>query len=248
MKDFQKYQAEFTSHIRNPKSHPRPVGVSARRMKVYNEIVFNNMESTLSSCFPVCRRIVGIRRWQRLVRAFLAGHACATPWFRQIPEEFLNWLASRPAMLDALPPFFESLAHYEWIELAVAVSDVRPSPADANGNLLAGRPVLAPALALLEYPYAVHHISPHFMPQQPDVEPTRLLVFRDPEETVRFVEVNAVTARLVQLLQGDVPSGRAALERIALELRHPDPAEVMQFGVAVLENLRQQGAIIGVAL
>lgn len=248
MSVFQQYQAEFTGHIRDPQASPRPAGVPARRMRVYTEIVFNNMESTLAACFPVSKKIVGVRRWRRLVRSFIAEHRCATPWFRQIPEEFVHWLQTRPAVLKDLPAFFENLAHYEWIELAVAVADVEAPAFEPHGDLLDGRPVLAAAMVLLEYAYPVHHISPHFLPSGPDDEPTRLLVFRDLTDEVRFVEVNAVTARLVQLLQGDVSSGRVVLEQIARELQHPDPDAVITFGVGVLEHLRQQGAILGVGL
>lgn len=248
MSVFQQYQADFTRHIRDPESVARPRGVPARRMNIYTEIVFNNMEATLAACFPVSKKIVGVRRWQRLVRAFLAEHRCATPWFRQIPEEFLRWLETTPLAIAGLPAFIGSLAHYEWVELAVAVADVEAEAADAGGDLLQGRPVLAAALSLLEYPYPVHHFSPRFKPLQPAVEPTRLLVFRDKEDAVRFVEINAVTARLVQLLREGVCSGRAALERIATELQHPDPAAVLNFGTVLLGDLRQQGAILGTAV
>ena len=245
MSAFRQYQAAFTGHIRAPKSVSRPQGVSARRMKIYTEIVFNNMEATLAACFPVTKKIVGIRRWRQLVRAFLAGHACTTPWFRQIPEEFLSWLESTA---EPLLPFIRSLAHYEWIELAVAVADVEPERADAGGDLLQGRPVLAAALASLEYPYPVHHISPHFKPSQPAAEPTRLLVFRDARDEVRFVEINAVTARLVQLLREAPSTGRGALAQVAVELKHPDPTAVLGFGAVLLDDLRAQGAILGTAV
>ena len=248
MNQFQQYQTAFTDHIRDPGVAARPAGVPARRMKIYTEIVFNNMEATLAACFPVCKKIVGVRRWRRLVRAFMTEHRCTTPWFRQIPEELLRWLETRPAPVADFPPFFASLAHYEWIELMVALADVQPAPADADGDLLAERPVLAAALTLLEYPYPVHHISPRFKPLHPDAEPTRFLVFRDAHDAVRFVEVNAVTARLVQLLQAETGSGRQVLERIAGELQHPDPDAVIAFGAGLLGELRQQGAILGTAM
>ena len=56
---FQRYQLAFTGHIRNPQLNKRPRGVEARRMKVYNELVFNNLESFLLACFPVLRKVLG---------------------------------------------------------------------------------------------------------------------------------------------------------------------------------------------
>lgn len=245
MTAFQRYQAEFTSHLRDPKTAPRPKGVAARRMKIYTEIVFNNMEGTLSTCFPVLRKIIGTRRWVRLVRDFMKQHRCTTPLFRQIPEEFLHWLEKSPQTTVALPPFLYSLAHYEWIELAVAVADVATEIADPSVDLLQNRPVLTPSLAVLEYPYPVHRISPRFKPSRPDAEPTRLLVFRDANYEVHFIELNAVTARLILLLQAHQISGRAALEKIATELHHPAPDSILQHGAKVLADLQRQGAILG---
>ncbi len=239
---FQQYQADFTGHIRAPKTAARPKGVSARGMRVYAEIVFNNMHDTLSACFPVAKKVLGVRRWARLVRAFMAEHRCTTPWFRQIPEELLGWLETSPQAVQELPPFFLSLAHYEWMELAIAVSDAAPTIAPSpERDLLANRPTLAPALALLEYAWPVHRISPRFKPEQPST--THLLVFRDAADEVRFIELNPVSARLVDLLQPGQLTGQQALEQIAKEIQHPDPQAVVSFGAGILEGLRQQGAL-----
>lgn len=245
---FQQYQAEFTGHIRNPKAAKRPKGVPARRMRVYTEIVFNNMDETLATCFPVCRKILGTRRWKQLVREFMAGHRCATPWFRQIPEELLHWLETSPPATRDLPPFLYSLAHYEWMELAIAVSEAAleamPAP---DGDLIAGQPVLAPALALLQYDWPVHRISPRFQPTQPLAQPVHLLVFRDQADDVKFIELNPVSARLIALLQGGDRTSRQALQQVATEMQHPDPQAVIRFGTELLDDLRRQGAIWGIA-
>jgi len=246
MSPFQQYQAEFTAHIRDPKAVARPKGVPARRMKVYTEIVFNNMEETLSACFPVARKVLGVRRWVRLVRAFFAQHRCSTPWFRQIPEEFLRWLETSPDAAAGLPPFLYSLAHYEWVELALALSDAPLPPHDAEGDLLADVPLLAPALMLLRYDWPVQRISPRFKPLRPLAEPAHLLVFRDAGDEVRFIEINQLSARLLGLLQAGGISGAAALQVVADELRHSDHAALLRHGAALLADLQRQGAIIGV--
>ena len=37
-------QAEFTRHIRNPAQAPAPAGVESRRMKIYNDLIYNNKQ------------------------------------------------------------------------------------------------------------------------------------------------------------------------------------------------------------
>jgi hypothetical protein len=243
---FQRYQYAFTAHIRDPQGVARPRGVPRERMRVYNELLYNNLEGFLLACFPVCRKILGARAWKRLVRAFFSGHRCRAPLFRQIPEEFVQWLARRPV---EVPDYLPHLAHYEWVELAV---DTSPATVDEGaiarqGDLLTGRPVLNPAAMLVAYPYPVHRIGPRLRPDRPDLTPTRILVFRDDQDRVRFIVLNAVSARLLALLGEGRLSGRAALEAIATELRHPDPAAVVAAGAQVLEDLRAQGAIPGTA-
>ncbi|MFM9914063.1 MAG: DUF2063 domain-containing protein [Methylophilaceae bacterium] len=242
---FQQYQTEFTRHIRNPKVAKRPVGVSARRMAVYNEIVFNNFRGLVESCFPVTQEVLGVRRWTRLLREFFIQHQCATPIFRQIPEEFLRWLEVEPPA--DTPAFLSSLAHYEWVELSLAVSEaVMPDSVDVQGDLLAGCPALAPALALLSYPYAVQRIGKRYKPTQPDSEPTHIVAFRRVDDTVKFIVLNPVSARLLTLLADGALTGLQALNQIAEELQHPKPEVVINSGLEILKNLRLEQAIIGV--
>lgn len=241
---FQRYQAEFCAHARSPRANPRPAGVSAKRIGVYAQLLFNNMESTLAGCFPVSKKVLGTRRWNALVRNFFAGHRCSTPLFRQIPEEFLQWLQQADHL--GVPPFLPQLAHYEWVELALAVSDAPlPTGWEADGDLLEGKPALVPALMLLRYDWPVQRISPRFKPVQPLTDPVWLLVFRDAGDVVRFIELNPVSARLIELLQTGAYTGRAALRQIAQELQHPDPQQVVAFGAEVLASLKQCGALLG---
>lgn len=244
--EFQRYQFDFTAHIRDPKANPRPAGVDARRMKIYNELLYNNIESFLLACFPVLRQVLGTRKWAKLVRAFFSTHRSHTPYFRQIPDEFVQFLQNEWAPPDGYPPYLLALAHYEWIELVLSVSnrsvDCR---VDAAGDLMDGLPVLNPVLANLRYDWPVHRIAPRrkVLPAE-----TCLLVFRDADDQVAFTEINAFTARLLALLEPGTLSGRAALEQVATESRHPDPALILHAGSAILEDLRARGAILGVCL
>jgi len=243
--EFQRYQRAFTAHIRDPKVHPRPAGVEARRMKVYNELLYNNIEGFLLACFPVLRKVLGARKWAKLVRAFFSTHRSRTPYFRQIPDEFIQFLQNEWTPADGYPPYLLALAHYEWIELVLSVSNRSADRAvDAAGDLLDGVPLLNPVLANLHYDWPVQRIAPRRKVQPAE---TFLLVFRDQDDRVQFSEINAFTARLLSLLEPGSLSGRAALEQIASESRHPDPALILRAGVELLDDLRARGAILGVA-
>jgi len=241
--EFQRYQYAFTAHIRDPKAQPRPAGVEARRMKIYTELLYNNIEGFLLACFPVLRQVLGVRKWSALVRDFFRTHRSHTPYFRQIPDEFIQFLQSEWTPPAGYPPFTLALAHYEWIELLLSVSNRSADHAmDPAGDLLDGVPLLNPVLANLRYDWPVHRIAPRRKTQPAE---THLLVFRDTADQIQFIEINAFTARVVTLLETGTLSGRAALEQVADESRHPDRTLLVQAGGALLNDLRARGAILG---
>lgn len=239
---FQHFQSAFADHLRDPAHVARPAGIPARRAAVYQELVFNNLCGFVDSCFPVSRAVLGEARWRRLCRTFLRDWPLHTPWFRDIPREFARYLAEAP-IATPLPAWLPELAHYEWVELAVDISDA-PVPAhDPDGDLLAGRVVLNPTLMNLAYAWPVQRIGPDYRPRQP--QPTHLVVYRDADDRVRFSEVTPVTGRLLDLFASETLSGRQAILRLAEELKHPDPGQWIGFGAALLADLRQQGILLG---
>lgn len=245
---FQQYQMQFAANIRNPKDNPKPDCVATRRMRVYQQIVFANIESALSNCFPVAKSVIGKRLWQRLIRGFFVHHQSHSPLFRQIPEEFLAYLQQTHNWADipVLPIYFNSLAHYEWIELAVASSELSIDMATVNqqGDLMEELVVLAPTLKLLSYDYPVHQISPKNKPKQALPAPVYLAVYRDMADEVRFVEINQVTYTLLDKIAAKALSGKAVLTQMAAEMAYP-AEKLLAFGLPILQDLHQQQLILG---
>jgi len=236
---FQKYQLEFTAHIRNPAANKKPAKVKDSRMAVYREIVFNNIFGSVSTCFPVCKSILGALAWKKLVREFFAQHQATTPIFREIPQQFLQFLKTT----KNLPDYFEQLAHYEWVELAVASQPTAPIKLSKKWDLLKETPILAPAHMLLEYDFAVHKISKKRLPES--IESAHLLVFRKAENVVKFIELNSMTFELLSLIDENSMTGEQALVRLAEAIKHPDTNAMIQFGEKILADLANQGAIVG---
>jgi len=244
---FQQYQFAFSSHIRNPKLNKRPRGVEARRMKVYNELVYNNLEGFLLACFPVLRKVLGQRKWAKLVRDFFSTHHCNTPFFRQIPDEFVHYLKNERGEHPDDPAFLQELAHYEWVELMLSVSNKEANFAliDVHGDLMQGQPVLNPVLSLQSYAYPVHRISPRFKPTAEQKEETHFAILRNIDDEVKFILINPVSMRLLALLQSTALSGDEILLQIAEELMHPDPSFILQAGKEMLQSLRESQVILG---
>ncbi len=241
-------QLAFAAHIRNPEGSPAPSDVDARRMAIYTDLFFNNIESLLAANFPVIRALHDAAGWRTLVRDFYASHRSRTPLFTEIAREFIRHLEHRAEAGSADPLFLVELAHYEWSELALTLdeNDLARIEHDPHGNVLEEVPLLSPLVRVLAYRFPVHRIGPDFRPASPGAHPTLILLTRGRDDAVHFLEIDALTALLVERLQANrIDSGRVVLETLLRELGRGDDATLTASGLDILARLQAREAILG---
>ena len=218
-------------------------------MAIYRDLLYRNVESFLANSFPVLRKVIKDDDWHSLMREYFKNHQSRTPLFPKMPQEFLQYLQDNEETAQDLYPFLLELAHYEWVELALSIDsrEIRQDGLDTGGDLLSGVPVLNELSWSLAYNYPVHRIGPDYLPGEKPAQPTCLLVYRDRQDSVRFIELNPLAARLVDCLKENEEnkSGREILMEIAGEIAHPDPEVVINGGRAVLEDMRAKQVILG---
>lgn len=243
MKSFQETQLAFAKHLRAPDCYPAPVEMDDRRMAIYRELIYNNIESFIANVFPVLRSLLNDEHWHLIVRDFIHRHHCQTPYFLEISEEFLQYLMQERDPCEGDPAFLLELAHYEWIELALDVSEASiPLASSYPAEPLLSRPRVSPLAMCLSYQYPVHKISPRYQPLVP--EPTHLVVYRNRDDKVRFMAVNAMTLRLLYLLQTNTGATLGdQLHLIAAELQHNHPEALFDEALALLDELFRLGII-----
>ncbi|MEM8561215.1 MAG: putative DNA-binding domain-containing protein [Pseudomonadota bacterium] len=229
-------QMELAHYLRSPSVALAPAGVEQRRLDVYERLVFNNIERLVGSVFPVLRSLYAEAQWSALVRTFIQDHTCRSPYFLELGQEFLQFLMEEHAPRECDPPFMAELAHYEWVELALDVAEQEPLAQRDYEDILLARPQLSPVAWLLSYQFPVHRIGPNFQPSEAG-EPTFLVVYRNRDDVVRFMELNAATARLVELTRDNISAdGRSLLQTLASETGM-DESAVLSFGADQLRQL-----------
>jgi len=88
-------------------------------------------------------------------------------------------------------------------------------------------------------------MGPDFLPEQAPELPSYLVVYRNRNDKVKFMELNLVTARLLYLLEEDENlSGQQALDQITQEMNHPNPEVVINGGLSTLQELQSSGIIL----
>jgi len=235
-------------HVREPGMHAGPPAIEPRRLKVYRDLVYNNLDGLLAGNFPVIRKTVGDDAWAALVRAFLARHRSHTPLFTELGREFIGFLES-DAGADPSRPWLGELAHYEWAELGLQLSDAMPPPHDPDGDLLDGVPVLSPLSWPLAYRWPVHRIGPGFEPLEPPPEPTLVLLRREKDGRIHFSMLSPLLFRLLELLgANEERAGREVLRHLAGEAGQPGLDAFIDTAQPMLQRLRDEGVLSGTRL
>ncbi|MGB5256868.1 MAG: putative DNA-binding domain-containing protein [Woeseiaceae bacterium] len=247
--DFQQKQYAFAAHIRDPDNVAAPQGIEDRRMAIYRKLFFNNLINLLATMFPVLRKIHTDEQWRKMIRQFMQHHKAATPYFLQLPEEFLSFLETEYELGPSDHAFLLELAHYEYVELALSVSTAKNDlqDIDPDGDLLANMPVKSALTWAFAYHYPVHRISPEFLPTEPSEQAVYLALYRDSNDKVRFLELNAVTAGLLDAIENNTAraTGEALIRELGRKINYPDLDAFVQHGKDAIGELRKLEIIVG---
>ncbi|ANO51695.1 HvfC family RiPP maturation protein [Woeseia oceani] len=248
---FQKAQYAFAAHIRDPDHAPAPDAIEDRRMAIYRELFFNNLFKLLGSTFPVLKALYGDSGWRRLVRAFMISHQAQTPYFLEIPKEFIAFLQDEYELTQDDPAFLIELAHYEWAELALSVSDESNdlSRIDGDGDLQAGVPIKSVLAWTLAYRFPVHRIDATYQPDEAPEQATFLSVYRKDNDELGFMELNPLTARLLEMIADNQEghNGRDIILGLAQEIAYTDQNALLEHGAVALGEMREAGILLGTA-
>lgn len=240
---FYEQQRQFLAYLRQPAIDLLPDGFDPDRMSVYAKLLYNNFDENLSACFPVLHSLLSDRQWQSILLDFIHTHRCLTPYYRQLPNEFMQYLQTERQKSPDDPAFLLELAHFEWVELELLVAETESVAFKPlrEIDLLDQLPVFAPTIVLLHYQWPVQQINADYRPVEPG-RATHILGFRDLAEQVRFIALSPATAQLLQGLQNQL-TARQVLARM-----WPDePPGLTQFATDLLMDLHGQGAIMGMA-
>lgn len=254
MMHFQEIQKEFSKHIRNPDKNAGPNNIEQRRLKIYSELFYNNVHEFVARAFPVLKKIYSDNEWHKMVRDFFENHHCQSPYFSDIAKEFLNFLETERKDVND-PPFLLELAHYEWVELALSISqeEIPQTGFNPQGDLLKGQIFISPLAWPLHYQWPVHQISPKFQPKE-STQTYFLIVYRNSEYQIKFMELNAISARLLSIIQENPTlTGAQSIEHLSEELITQGLTQfplalLLEKGKETYNLLREKNIILGTRL
>lgn len=210
MSDALKQLQNAFSHAARGHEATQSFDLEKRRLSIYQELLLNNLHEVISPCFPVLLSILPTDIWWEILKDFLKHYRVTTPIFHELPFFMVKYLETHP-----IPeyPFAYELAHYEWVELEVELSEPqKTSQAKGAISLLEQPWQLSGTARLLEYNYEVDKISLDYQPQT--AVKTYLIVYQM-EGEVEFLKINELSFQLLTMMLQESMSARAIIQMLS---------------------------------
>ena len=179
---------------------------SFERLEIYNRQYWFRLFSSFEEDFPGLKSVVGSRRFQALMRAYLEAHPSRSFTLRNLGSSLVEWLKENPQYAKPDADSAVAMAALEWAHIEAFDNESRePLTADEIARLDGDSHIaLQPYLRLLAAPYAVDDA---------------LLAVREGSQPTGMQASNAVSIHLVRRAR----SRRLVREQIYLAVhRHDD--------------------------
>lgn len=220
--------------------------VGAERMLVYRQLVHNRFRNTTRDFIPRTTARLGRARYREDMGAFIEAVGARSPYLRDLPAEFVAWVAPRWRDDPQVPDYLLDLARHELLDLDVR-NDWRGGEEPTEIPMALDRPLRFDGAArLVEYQYAVHRLPKAVDDRsEPDQEATRLLVYRDAEHRPRYLALTPFAAALLQALVVDGLAVQPGLLAACEALGEPLDDDKLASTAQLLSDLGERGVCLG---
>lgn len=241
-------QRGFCNYLRDPENHGLPTGLGSRRLNVYRDLVFNNVESLLGNAYPVIKSIMG-EQWRSLVREFFVDYKASTPYFTRLGKEFFYFLREREGRWEQ-PDYLTELACYELLELELNYREGQDTAEEKLSFSDAGL-VFSSLAELAQYRYPVHQLSKDYLPDSAPAIPTFILMYRNADDRVVFFQLSEFAFQLLTLIDQQ-PGYNAChwmdsiVDNLPQQMEEAQKQQFIVSGLTMLERFHTDKVLLGV--
>lgn len=165
---------------------------SFERLEIYNRQYWFRVFSSFEEDFPGLKSIVGTRRFERLMRAYLEAHPSRSFTLRNLGSSLVEWLGKNSQFAGPASDAAIAMAALEWAHIEAFDNERRRAlTADDIATLSENsRLTLQPYVCLVDSPYAVDDA---------------LIAIKDTSHAAGTQASNAVTLHLVRRTRSRKP-------------------------------------------
>jgi len=216
------------------------------RLAVYRGLLRGNLYEAIEIAIPrVVARLGDV--FDEYFDRFLAERGPRTHYLRDVTRELLDFCEPLWNADSRVPAYAMDLARHENVQIEVGALETRPLGVEP-GELDLERPVrFVEATRLMRYAFAVHRLPESAEDRaDPAHEPTALLVYRNPEHEVRYLELTPLAAAILERLLAGQALG-PAITGACNDRGAAIDASVLDGTARLLADLGERGALLGAA-
>ncbi|MDX1828345.1 MAG: putative DNA-binding domain-containing protein [Lutibacter sp.] len=116
-KTFQ-YQTDLANYCKTGDYISIP-GVNEKNIKHYRRLVFNNVYDSITSAYPITKKLFGKKKWKKVVNRFFSSQKIQSSQIWYMPKEFKDYVISHENKLLNKYAFLADLLQFEWLEIEV---------------------------------------------------------------------------------------------------------------------------------
>ena len=215
------------------------------RLPHYRRLVYNVIDDTLQTAYPLTYKLLAATEWNMLVKDFFSTHACQSFQVWKMPYELYQYVEQHNLSVKEKYPHLLNLLLFEWMEIEVFMMEDIDVPAfKTNGTLITDELILNPEHFLLVTEYPVHQKKATEI-NVADKGTYYLLIFREPQTgKVIFIELSLFFVWLIEQIK---TTGYSVyqLSKEASRLFNIPQQQILENSQSFLSELQQQQFILG---
>lgn len=221
-------------------------GAKKDRLHHYRRLIYNIIDDALENAYPITRKQLNDSQWKQIVDEFVQEHPCQNPQLYLMPGELIEFAQKKDYATKFNLPFLIDMLNFEWVE--VEVHSMKNEKLDSyvnEGDYLNDKLYFIPYFQLISLEYPIHRLKEIDIKNFKDVY--FLLVYRQPNGTVQYTELNNLTTQIIHELYANDKSLLEALTPIIIGKVDEVRSSVINQSLDFIYKLKKLGVILGIA-
>ncbi len=239
------HQKTLAEYCRNGKEITLP-GAITERLPHYRRLVFNIVNDSLESAFPIAFKYVERVHWNEMVVDFFSNHKCTDPQVWRMPFEFYGYVVEKEFHEKYSLPWLNDLLYFEWLEVELyMMEDIQYPLYKDSENWLGKLVAVNPEHKLIKLKYPIHKMNPKKAKENKGDH--FLLLFRQKDSgKVQFVGLSTLYVFILE----NIFIGTKKLDEILNDVLYffgINDMELLQKNThSFLTDLKSKGFVLGI--
>lgn len=221
-------------------------GAKKDRLYHYRRLIYNIIDDALENAYPITRKQLNDTQWKQMVDEFVKEHPCQNPQLYLMPGELIEFASKKDYATQFNIPFLIDMLNFEWVEVIVhSMKDEELEFYTEEGDFLNTKLYFTPYFQLISLSYPIHRLK------EVDIKDHKgayfLLVYRQPNGTVQYTELNNVTTHIINDMYSNDKTLLEALTPIIAGKEENIRLTIINQSLGFINQLKSLGIVLGIA-